>query len=65
MDSLKTSEEEKEMSDNYFSILYNRIARVWFDHSIPLGGGQPFTVGSEGTARNDRHAVSEPNHALP
>ena len=56
---LSTSKEEKEMADNYFSIFYNRIAEIWFDHSIPLGGGQPFTVGSGGDDRNIHHIVSE------
>ena len=54
---LNLSEEETRMADNYFSILYNRIAEIWFDHNIPLGGGTPFTVGSEGEARNNRHMV--------
>lgn len=46
------------MADNYYTILSNRIPEIWFDQSIELGGGQPFTVGSEGDERNNRHMVS-------
>lgn len=46
-----------QMADNYFTILANRQAEIWFDHGIELGGGQPFTVGSEGDERNDKHMV--------
>lgn len=45
------------MADNYFSILANRQAQIWFDHGIQLGGGQPFTVGHEGDERNEKHIV--------
>ncbi|KAI5121296.1 hypothetical protein M0805_003765 [Coniferiporia weirii] len=54
---LKLTDEETKMADNYFTIFSNRQKRdeVWFDHGIELGGGQPFTMGAEGDARNDRH----------
>jgi len=52
------SESEIKMADNYFSILNNRPAESWFDQGIELGGGQPFTVGTEGDVRNKRHMVS-------
>ena len=54
---LNLSEVEMQMADNYFTILANRQAEIWFDHGIELGGGQPFTVGSEGDERNDKHMV--------
>ena len=58
--SLNASEDEMNMADNYFTILANRpkSEEIWFDHGIELGGGQPFTVGSEGDSRNDKHIVS-------
>ena len=31
----------------------------WFDQGYELGGGQPFTVGTEGDLRNQRHIVSQ------
>ncbi|KAH8120060.1 hypothetical protein DFH11DRAFT_1558066 [Phellopilus nigrolimitatus] len=54
---LEVDEEALKMADNYFTILANRPKQeeIWFDHGIELGGGQPFTVGPEGDARNDRH----------
>ena len=45
------------MADNYYTILGNRVPEIWFDHGIELGGGKPFTVGSEGDERNNRHMV--------
>lgn len=47
------------MADNYFSILRNHPLETWFDQGIELGGGQAFTVGSEGHERNKKHIVSD------
>ena len=58
---LKLSKEEREMANNYFTILRNTIPEVWFDSGIELGGGMPFTVGNEGIERNYRHIVSLEN----
>lgn len=58
MRRLNTTDEQMKMADNYYTILSNRIPEVWFDQGIELGGGQPFTVGSEGEERNNRHIVS-------
>ena len=60
MRRLKTSEAEMKMADNYYTILGNRVPEVWFDQGIELGGGEPFTVGTEGEERNNRHIVSHP-----
>ena len=50
------NEEEIRMADNYFTILRNAgMPTTWFDDSIELGGGQPFTIGSEGYERNWKH----------
>jgi hypothetical protein len=57
MKLLNTTDEELQMSDNYFTILSNTYSDVWFDQGVELGGGQPFTVGSEGDERNNRHIV--------
>lgn len=47
---------EMRMADNYFTILRNAgVPTTWFDDGVELGGGQPFTVGSEGNERNWRH----------
>ncbi|KAK7695026.1 hypothetical protein QCA50_002214 [Cerrena zonata] len=54
---LNVSEPERKMADNYYSILSNQVPEIWFDQGIELGGGQPFTVGSEGDERNDRHML--------
>lgn len=54
---LNLSETELKMADNYFTLLSNTLPEVWFDQGIELGGGQPFTVGSEGEDRNRRHIV--------
>ncbi|KIP04147.1 hypothetical protein PHLGIDRAFT_205414 [Phlebiopsis gigantea 11061_1 CR5-6] len=53
--ALAASGDELQMADNYFAILSNRVAEVWFDQGLELGGGQPFTVGAEGLARNSHH----------
>lgn len=57
---LDVTDDEKKMADNYFTILANspKMGEIWFDHGIELGGGQAFTVGTEGDDRNDRHIVS-------
>jgi hypothetical protein len=55
---LNCSEEEVKKADNYHSVLRNRPLETWFDQGIELGGGQAFTVGSEGHERNKRHFVS-------
>jgi len=57
MHDLAVSDEEMQMADNYFSVLSNRVPETWFDQGIELGGGQPFTVGVEGDARNNRHIM--------
>ena len=57
MQHLNASDEETKMVDNYFTILKNEPVELWFDQGIELGGGVPFTVGSEGEARNNRHIV--------
>lgn len=57
MHTLKASEPEMKMADNYYAILGNRVPEVWFDQGMELGGGQPFTVGTEGEDRNNRHIV--------
>jgi hypothetical protein len=53
--ALNASATELRMADNYFALLANRIPEAWLDQGIELGGGQPFTVGSEGDERNKRH----------
>ncbi|KAK1234867.1 hypothetical protein PQX77_001961 [Marasmius sp. AFHP31] len=53
--ALNLTEEEVKMADNYFSVLRNTFPENWFDQNIPLGGGQAFTVGQEGTERNNQH----------
>ena len=55
---LNVTEDTMRMADNYFTILMNTIPETWFDQSMELGGGQPFTVGIEGDERNHRHVVS-------
>ncbi|KLO20065.1 hypothetical protein SCHPADRAFT_923906 [Schizopora paradoxa] len=55
LQELQFSEAERQMADNYFTILANKVPEIWFDHGIELGGGQPFTVGAEGQTRNERH----------
>ncbi|KAJ8084570.1 hypothetical protein PM082_003343 [Marasmius tenuissimus] len=53
--ALNLTEEEVKMADNYFSVLRNTFPENWFDQNTPLGGGQAFTVGQEGTERNNHH----------
>ncbi|KDR85750.1 hypothetical protein GALMADRAFT_234812 [Galerina marginata CBS 339.88] len=57
LNKLQLSVEEHQMADNYFTILSNKIPEQWFDPGIGLGGEQPFTVGTEGEARNNRHIL--------
>ncbi|CDO73103.1 hypothetical protein BN946_scf185007.g157 [Trametes cinnabarina] len=54
---LQATDDEMKMSDNFFTILSNRIPEVWFDQGFELGGGQPFTVGSEGDERNNNYTL--------
>ncbi|KAF8506627.1 hypothetical protein F5888DRAFT_1603010 [Russula emetica] len=54
---LNCSKEEVKMADNYFSVLRNHPLETWFDQGIELGGGQAFTVGSEGHERNKKHIL--------
>ena len=58
MDDLKFSDKERKMADNYFTILRNDFTEIWHDRGVELGGGQPFTVGTEGERRNRLHIVS-------
>ena len=65
--NLKLPREELAMADNFFTLLSNRVPEVWFDQGFELGGGQPFTVGSEGDERNKNYTVnriSQPPMAL-
>ncbi|TRM66259.1 hypothetical protein BD626DRAFT_397693 [Schizophyllum amplum] len=55
LDYLKANDEEQKMADNYFTILSNAFTERWFDQGYELGGGQAFTVGTEGDLRNERH----------
>ncbi|KAF9785690.1 hypothetical protein BJ322DRAFT_1204137 [Thelephora terrestris] len=55
MDDLNFSSEERKMADNYFTLLRNDFTEIWHDQGIELGGGQPFTVGTEGEQRNRLH----------
>ena len=57
VEDLKFSDEERKMADNYFTILRNVFTEIWHDQGIELGGGQPFTVGTEGEQRNRIHMV--------
>ena len=58
IDDMGFSDEERKMADNYFTILHNDLTEIWYDQGIELGGGQPFTVGTEGEERNKLHIVS-------
>ncbi|KAI0034001.1 hypothetical protein K488DRAFT_18652, partial [Vararia minispora EC-137] len=57
IDGLGFTDSERKMADNYFSILRNSPPETWFDQGIELGGGEPFTVGTEGDDRNRRHII--------
>ncbi|KZV70959.1 hypothetical protein PENSPDRAFT_578573 [Peniophora sp. CONT] len=57
MQLVNATEEQLLMADNYYSVLLNEPPEVWFDQGIELGGGQAFTVGSEGELRNRRHIM--------
>lgn len=59
---LNLSNEEVKMADNYFSILRNHPPETWFDQGIELGGGQAFTVGTEGHSRNRKHLLRACHH---
>ncbi|KAI0639935.1 hypothetical protein C8Q77DRAFT_1045439 [Trametes polyzona] len=54
---LNAADDEMKMADNFFTILSNRVPEVWFDQGFELGGGQPFTVGSEGDERNKNYTL--------
>ena len=58
LNKLNMTVEEHQMADNYFTILRNEIPERWLEPGIPLGGGLPFTVGTEGEERNNRHVAS-------
>ena len=58
MDDMNFTSEERKMADNYFTILRNDLTEIWHDQGLELGGGQPFTVGTEGEQRNRMHIVS-------
>lgn len=57
MRHLNASEEEMKMADNYYAVLKNRVPEVWMDQGVELGGGEAFTVGTEGNERNAVHIV--------
>ncbi|KAF9469794.1 hypothetical protein BDZ94DRAFT_1243274 [Collybia nuda] len=57
MKVLDVTGEDLKMSDNYFTILSNTYSETWFDQNVELGGGQPFTVGSEGDERNNYYII--------
>ncbi|KAI5898188.1 uncharacterized protein SCHCODRAFT_02486599 [Schizophyllum commune H4-8] len=58
LEHLKMDDEQRKMADNYYTILSNTFTEKWFDQGYELGGGQPFTVGTEGDLRNQRHIAS-------
>ncbi len=59
---VKATPDEFKMADNFFAILKNKVPEVWFDQGFELGGGQAFTVGSEGDERNKNYTVWYHNH---
>jgi hypothetical protein len=56
--NLNASVVEMKMADNFYTLLSNTVAEIWFDHGVELGGGQAFTIGQEGLERNRRFIVS-------
>lgn len=58
MQHLNMTDDEQKMGDNYFAIMRNVVPEAWFDQGIEFGGGQAFTVGTEGNERNRKHFVS-------
>ncbi|KAK7061562.1 rab geranylgeranyltransferase [Favolaschia claudopus] len=58
LDTLQASKQEKQMADNYFTILKNEFPEIWTGHPISLFGGGDFTVGEEGVARNRKHIAA-------
>ncbi|RDX51908.1 hypothetical protein OH76DRAFT_1400808 [Lentinus brumalis] len=54
---VKATPDEFKMADNFFAILKNKVPEVWFDQGFELGGGQAFTVGSEGDERNKNYTL--------
>ncbi|KAI0756476.1 hypothetical protein C8Q80DRAFT_1128851 [Daedaleopsis nitida] len=59
---VKATSEEMKMADIFFTILSNRVPEVWFDQGFELGGGLPFTVGSEGDERNKNYTLRATQH---
>ncbi|KAI0715028.1 hypothetical protein C8Q76DRAFT_729276 [Earliella scabrosa] len=54
---LNATSDDMKMADNFFTLLSNRVPEVWFDQGFELGGGLPFTVGSEGDERNKNYTL--------
>ncbi|KAI0718946.1 hypothetical protein C8T65DRAFT_637483 [Cerioporus squamosus] len=54
---LKAPLDELKMADNFYAILKNKVPEIWFDQGFELGGGQAFTVGSEGDERNKNYTL--------
>ena len=61
---IKATPEEMKMADNFFTLLGNRVPELWFDQGFELGGGSPFTVGSEGDERNKNFTVGSYVHTF-
>jgi hypothetical protein len=61
---LNVSEDDMEMADNFYTVLSNTVQEIWFDQGIELGGGEPFTVGSQGVERNRKFIVSARRHGV-
>ena len=57
LQNLNHANEEVKMADDYFTVSRNRTPETWLDQGIECGGGQVFTVGSEGYKRNRKHIV--------
>ncbi|KAF7331933.1 Rab geranylgeranyltransferase [Mycena kentingensis (nom. inval.)] len=55
LERLDFTTEQRQMADNYYSILRNRFPEVWITRPHPLFSGGAFTVGTEGVERNRRH----------
>ncbi|KAF5352743.1 hypothetical protein D9756_005918 [Leucocoprinus leucothites] len=57
LETLNATEDVLRMSDNYFTVLSNRLPELWFDQNYELGGGTPFTVGTVGEERNNLYIM--------
>jgi len=55
---LNASEDEMKMADNFYTVLSNKVQEIWFDQGVELGGGEAYTVGSQGVERNRKYIVS-------